>query len=188
MDNQEPDNDQIQEEVQDKWANLREFSKLGGRKPIKNLFIEFAETAEEKENAKYSFEEFHQIFLEEKDMTEYKAAIRCVGTWSEWLRFKEQWPLLRNSIEKWKDELEVKMQSDAMTKLLSLVTCKSDQTAANVCKFLVQSGYNKREGAGRPSKQEMAKQAKELARIAADTDEEEQRILSLVVGGKGGKS
>lgn len=157
---------------------------LGGKPSVKVLFIQYAETEEEKQNAKYDMENFHEVFLDEADLTEYKAAMRLTGSWEEWSRFKHQWPTFRYNIAKWKEELEVKLRSDAMSKLVSLVASKSDQTAATVCKFLVQSGWDKREGAGRPSKTEMRKQAQEIARVAADTKEEEDRILELIDGGK----
>jgi hypothetical protein len=158
----------------------------GGRIPIKNKFIQFAETEEEKANAKYDMDVFHEVFLEHEDFTEYRPALALVGSWELWCKWKREWPMFRNNIEMWKQELEIKLRSRAMQKLTALVDSKSEQTAANVCKFLVQCGWDKREGAGRPSKEEMRRQAQDIARAAADTQEEETRVLELITGGKNG--
>jgi hypothetical protein len=155
-----------------------------GKESIKVKFIQYAETEEEKTNAIYDMDVWHQTFLEVGDFTEYKAAIALVGDWITWEKYKAQWPTLRRNIQAWKDELEVKLQSDAMTKLVTLVHSKSEQTAANVCKFMVQSGYSQRASAGRPSNEEKRKEAARIARAASDTEEEEGRVLQLLTGGK----
>lgn len=154
---------------------------VGGKPPVKQLFFGFGENDDQ---ALYDMEEFHQTFLEEEDFTEYRPAVKLTGSWAEWNRIKSSWPTFRYNITAWKEELEIKLRSRAMAKLTSLVDSSSEQTAANVCKFLVTCGYDERKGAGRPSKSERTKAAAEIAKTAADTVEEEGRVLELLAGGR----
>jgi hypothetical protein len=128
----------------------------------------------------YDLNVFHDVFLEERDVTEYKAALRLVGSWEKWCLIKRDWPAFVDTIERWKIELEQKLRSDAMQKLLALLDDSNSQTQASVAKFIVQSQWDKKE-VGRPSKAEQKKAARELAKLAAATDEEAERIQQFIV-------
>ena len=140
-----------------------------GRQAAKSLF----------EDGTYDLEEFHDTFLEMEDPTEYKPALKLVGSWREWERIKRDWPTFRSHIKDWVEELDVKLKSKAVEQINKLAF-ESDNYQAN--KWLAEEGYNKRQGAGRPSKAEKERAAKELATSAAETKEDKARILKLVNG------
>lgn len=140
-----------------------------GRRPSKSLF----------EDGTYNIEEFHDVFLELEDPTEYKPALQLCGSWREWNRLKRDWPQFNAYIEEWKAELDVKLQSRAVDKVKTLMDSDNYQAA----KFISEGGWNKRAGAGRPSKAERSRAAKEIASQAAETKAEEDRILKLINGG-----
>lgn len=155
---------------------------VSGRKPSRMLFEEYnAEYLDTPTYIKpvYSIKQWHDTFLKCRDLTEWKACQELVGDWDEWCRLKRDFPDLADFIERWKVEVVVAIQSESMEKILSLVTTSSDQTAASCAKFILQKGWEKSE-VGRPDKGELKKQAKELARIAADTDDEAKRIEKLL--------
>ncbi len=148
-------------------------SKVPGRKPSKELF----------ENGTYSLEEFHDLFIELEDMTEYEPAIQLVESWKEWERLKRDWPRLASHINDWKEELAIKLRSQASRKIKEL-SDGDDAKALQAAKWIAEGGWNKRAGAGRPTKAQATKEAKEIARAASETREEENRVLKVLNGGK----
>ena len=74
---------------------------VSGRQPSKALF----------DDGTYDLEEFHDVFIELEDPTEYKPALQLVGSWREWERLKREWPKLREHIADWNEELEIKLKS-----------------------------------------------------------------------------
>ena len=140
-----------------------------GRQPAKRLF----------EDGTYDLNTFHDVFIELEDPTEYKPAMQLVGSWMEWNRLKRDWPTFNDRIAEWKEELEVKLKSKAIQHINDLAF-KVKNYQAN--KWLAEEGYNRRQGAGRPTKAEKTKQAKELANQAADTQKDKARVLKLING------
>ncbi len=150
-------------------------AKARGRKPSATLF---------NEDGPYCLDEFHDIFIECEDMTEYTAAIKLVGSWKEWCRIKNDWPAFVGYIEEWKEELEILLRSRATAKIQSLLEdSESDSVKMQAAKYLSEAGWKKRAGAGRPSKREKERELKAMAQSAAETKDEETRILKLVNGG-----
>lgn len=134
------------------------------------------------ENGTYDIEEFHQAFLELEDMTEYEPAIKLVGSWKEWERLKRDSVTFNAYVTEWKAELTVKLASKAVKKINELVA-GDDAKALQAAKWIAEEGWNKRTGKGRPSKAEREREAKELAKAAAETKQEEDRILKVLNGG-----
>lgn len=141
-----------------------------GRMPARSLF----------EDGTYKLEDFHDAYIECEDMTEYKPAMKMVGTWKEWCRLKRDWPTFNSYLAEWREELEIKLRSRAMEKLQGLVAEGNLQAA----KFFAEEGYNKKKGAGRPGKSERDQAAKELAKAAAETAQDRERILKVINGGR----
>jgi hypothetical protein len=152
--------------------NLNKLHSTGsrGRIPSKSLF----------EDGTYDILEFHDTFIEIGDPTEYKAAIELVGSWQEWERLKRDWLGFQNHITLWKEELDIKLKSEAIERINKLA--QTEHYQAN--KWVAEEGYSKQGKAGRPSKKEKKKAAEELARAAAETKEERERVLKLVNQGK----
>lgn len=148
---------------------------LGGRKYSKQLFKQF--------NTGdcvpiYDLDEFHQVFLEEADLTEYRAAIRLVGTWTEWQRIKRDWYDFPKMIEAWKDEVETKLRSQALDKLVDLMASARPETAASIAKFIAQSSWDR--GKAKVSEKEASRSREEAFKKASVTSEEAARITTML--------
>ena len=147
-----------------------------GRKPAKALF----------EDGTYDLVEFHDVFVEEEDITEYKAAIILIGSWPEWERIKRDWPTFNQHLELWKQEITIRLKSKAIAKVNEIAQGDSPQ-ATSAAKWIAEEGWNKRAGKGRPSKAERTREARVLAKAASDTEDESQRIFEVLEGGSKSK-
>lgn len=142
-----------------------------GRQAAKALF----------EDGTYDLNKFHKIFIEHEDLTEYTAAIELVGSWREWNRLKRDWPAFNSvHIKEWKEELEVIFKSRAIKQVMT----SAKRGNFNASRWIAEQGFNKKAGAGRPSKSDKARAAKEIAEASAETKEDEQRIMKVINGGK----
>lgn len=138
-----------------------------GRQAAKSLFSE---------DGPYDLQEFHDVFIQSEDITEYDPALKLVGSWAEWERIKRDWPAFNTHIQLWKEELEVLFKSRAVKQVLK----SADDGNFQASRWIAEQGFNKKAGAGRPSKAEKDRAAKELAEAAAETKDEKARILKLV--------
>jgi hypothetical protein len=148
-----------------------------GRKPSKTLFKDFDD------EGIYTLEEFHDIFVECEDITEYEAAIKLVGSWTEWERIKRDWPNFQSYITVWKEEINIRLKSQTIRKLREIASGDTSQAAA-AAKWIAEEGWQRKSGKGRPTKAETAREAKALAKATSDTNNEYTRMLELLDGGK----
>ena len=92
-------------------------------RPTRKLFKEYNKEATQ------SIKDWHKKFIELADPTEYKAAIELAGSWTEWERFKKEWPVFKNNIlPKWIAEVEIKIRSDAILQVVAQT--RSDPVSA----------------------------------------------------------
>jgi hypothetical protein len=148
-----------------------------GRPPVKTRF------KQNNPDGDLCLDEFHDVFVACEDLTEYDAAIKLLGSWPEWVQFKNNWSRFPLLIEEWKDEILIKLKSQAMKKIQALAA-SDDKQALQAAKFIVQEEHKKLAGQGRPTKAAKDRAAKEIAKGAAETKEEEKRILRVMEGGK----
>lgn len=158
---------------------------MAGRQASLTLFEEYNDGSV---TAIYVLEEFHQKFLEERDLTEYKPAIELVGSWKEWERLKRDSSKFKNFVSEWKDELEVLLRSEALKKITDIVVNGKDQASLSAAKFIAQHGYNKLP-VGRPNQEQIKMEARELAQRNSETSDEAKRIeealnIHVIEGGK----
>lgn len=148
-----------------------------GRLPSKALF----------HDGTYDLDEFKRVFLETKDIFEYKAAIKLVGSWDEWNRLKRDWPKFADYVADWTEELKVVLQSEAMEKIIQLSN-STDNSALTASRFIVQGKYeglqSKQPKRGRPSKDEVRGAARSMARDERDEQEELKRVRESAIGKK----
>lgn len=144
-----------------------------GRQDSRSLF---------EEGGKYDLDVFHDTFLDCEDLTGYDAALKLLTgvpksrRWREWNRIKRDWPAFNTYLQEWREELEVIFTSRALKQITAAVEEGHQQSA----KWIAEQGYNRRPGAGRPSKAEKDRAAKEIAKNAAETREDKARILKIV--------
>lgn len=118
------------------------------------------------ETGKFTLEELKEKFLEKEDPTEYFFAVDILGSWDTWKELRS-FKLVRTEIEKWRDELEVKLRAKSFMALLEEARNKNSRNSYDANKMIVKEGWKLPEasmGRGRPSKEDIKR---ELAKQAA---------------------
>jgi len=147
-----------------------------GKRVILQLFKEFAR-CDVKFRPVYTLQEWKEVFLDLRDPSEYSAAMALLGDWEHWLEVRNH-PMIKQHVDKWQAELEVKLRSEAIQQMKVHAKQPGGTAAA---KWLADKGYAQ-EGAkkpvGRPKKEEDIP-TPNTARIAGD-----MARLGIIVGGK----
>jgi hypothetical protein len=131
-----------------------QFLNSEGRPLTQSLFLEVGYTDEAIYTLKEVDHEYNgkvypslkRLYLEAADPTEYVFATEHLMGWKHWQRICEN-KLLRKHIEEWREELEVKLRSEAVRQAIAHAASGTFQAA----KWVADRGWATR-GAGRPSK------------------------------------
>ncbi|MNJ09616.1 hypothetical protein D3C77_37620 [compost metagenome] len=91
-----------------------------------------------------------RLYLVEEDPTEWSFADKYLLGWQHWKRLCEN-KVIAKHVEEWREELELKLRSQAIRDMQAL--CASESGNYSAAKFLADRGWEKR-SAGRPSKAE----------------------------------
>jgi hypothetical protein len=120
----------------------------------------------------------YRLYMETDDPTEYQFAIQHLGGWEHWQKLcKCSW--FKEYIQSWRAELEVRTRSKALLALRDIAKDSTHKASAAVNRYLVDNGWKaveEKKGRGRPSKDEVKKEADRIARESRDTEDEFQRI------------
>lgn len=122
----------------------------------------------------------YKLYLQCNDPTEYSFATQCLDGLYHWETLQEcSW--FKPYIDRWRRELELRMKSQALSRVMSEAKSTSKNAlAAN--KYLLERGWEPKEGQGarrgRPSKEEIKQAASEAAKASETLSEDYQRILS----------
>lgn len=100
-----------------------------------------------------------RLYLEFEDPTEYEFANSVLLGWKHWQRMCEN-KVIRKHIDEWREELEVKLRSQAIRDAIQEAKKGHFQAA----KWVADRGWSTR-GAGRPSKAEIEKEKSIQAKI-----------------------
>lgn len=95
-----------------------------------------------------------RLYLEMEDVGEYDFATKYFYSWKHWQRIKDN-AALKEYVEEWSTELEVKMRSQAIRDIVN-ITADGAQGSFQAAKWLADRGWDKR-APGRPSKSEKDK-------------------------------
>lgn len=147
-----------------------------GKRVILQLFKEFARP-DVKYTPVYTLREWHDVFLDCRDPSEYEPAMQLLGDWEHWQDVRNH-ALLKPHVDKWQEELAVKLKSEAIKQIKQHAKQPGGTAAA---KWLADKGYAQeatKKAVGRP-KTEKEIPTPNLGRIAGD-----MARLGLVVGGK----
>lgn len=124
-------------------------------------------------------------FVALKDPTGRKWALTYLGDWTHWLRLM-RCPWFREAYESWIVELNLQLKSEAINKIMELMSSENPSQALAAAKFIATKGYDQTPR-GRPSKAEVDGEVKRAAEALAVEDEDMQRIgLKVIEGGKRG--
>ena len=109
-------------------------------------------------------------YLAVADPTEYEFAIQELGGWSHWKAMLDSPPILKE-VESWREELEIKIRSEA----ISQMSIHAKEGSYQASKYLADKGWDLRK-AGAPSKAEKAGQKKTDRKLAAVINADAQRL------------
>lgn len=114
-----------------------------------------------------------KIYMEIADPTEYEFAMHVFGSWRIWERITGN-KLLMKHIQGWRDELEVKLRSQAVRALVDTATAEGAK-GTTAAKYIAEKGWVKRK-AGAPSNEEKERELK----IQIDMDDELKDIADRI--------
>jgi len=158
-----------------------------GRYIVQGLFLEdrynidlavYTLAGEDKVHKGKTFPSLKKLYLEEGDPTEYSFAEKYLYDWPHWQRLCKN-AIVGRHIEQWRDELALSLRSEGIATLLDLAVNEGSYQAA---KWLADEGWTKNKR-GRPSKDQISKEAKRMAQIQSEYAED-FKLLSLHEGGK----
>lgn len=135
-----------------------------------------------KENDDGPLPSLYRLYIEActQDPTEYVFANLYFENWGHWTDLcSSEW--FKPYIARWRNELEVKIRSRSLALLLEQALGASRE-AVQVNKWIVEGGYGSKPkggstGRGRPSKEDIAKEAQRQAGQAQRLDEDYLRIV-----------
>jgi len=113
------------------------------------------------------------MYMEEADPTEYSIAMRVFGSWQHWQKMCKNKSIMFY-INKYREELEVKLRSNAVKSLYATAVQEGSKGTA-AAKYIADKGYDKRK-AGAPSKEEKAREMKVHTKISDEVKEDFERL------------
>lgn len=157
----------------------------GGRYLTQSLFLEFQYNTQyavytlddqDKEYEGKLYPSLKRLYLETMDPTGYEFANRYLFNYEQWTRICANKQLYAE-IEQWELELEVKIRSIGVRRVLAMGV---DNFSA--AKWAVDGHWNAKRG--RPSKKEQEREREIRQRVADETQEESSRVAHLIPGAK----
>jgi len=133
-----------------------------------------------KDNDDGSFPSLYRLYMAQEDPTEYVFANTYFESWQHWAELcASDW--FQPYLKRWRAEMEVKIRSRSLALLLEQALGGSRE-AVQVNKWIVEGGYTPKgkggsTGRGRPSKEDISKEAH---RMAGDTQRLEEDFLRIV--------
>jgi len=132
--------------------------------------------SEDKEHPEYGkLISIRKIYLEANDPTEYSVAMAIVDSWDHWQRIcasKKVGPYIKQL----RDELEVKMRSQAIHEMAKIST--QGVKGLSAARWLAEGSWKGKRG--RPKKAEVERQMKIDAKIQSEVDEDFSRIQDFL--------
>lgn len=163
----------------DAYASLKDSM---GRPRTLSLFVEHKH---DKYSAPFTLKPYdhrgrmsmYRKYMEIGDPTEYSQAIGLLGSWEHWQTLcAAKW--FKPYIEKWREELRVKFESDRYREMQEVAdTCKGTPQGVQATKWLAERYSNSKPAKrGRPSKAEKAAALKEQLKEEELLAEEQERL------------
>jgi hypothetical protein len=123
-------------------------------------------------------------FVALRDPTGYKWAMAYLGDWRHWERLIGI-PWFADAVDTWRNQLKLKLQSEALEKIQEIAGGDSSQALA-AAKYIAEEGWNPKSNRGRPSKVEVTAEMKRLTQAAQVVSDDAARIgLKVINGDKG---
>ena len=140
-----------------------------GRPLTQSLFLEEGYTAyavytlkeDDYEYKGKTYPSLKRLFVEFEDPTEYEFSKKYLLGWQQWKKICKNQSLAKH-IEEWREELELKIRSQAVRDMIDM---SADSGSFQAAKFLSDRGWDKR-AAGRPSKKDVKREQRVQERIS----------------------
>lgn len=145
-----------------KELDKSKFTTATGKYLTKGLFLEidynvkfamFTLRDDDREYKGLKYPSLKKAYLEMQDPTEYEFATECLGSWSHWLQICKS-PLLVPHIERWREELELKIRAQGVRAMINEATL-GGRGQASAARWLAERGFLPKGAAvkvGRPKK------------------------------------
>jgi len=119
------------------------------------------------------------LYLEARDPTEYRFATTVLGSYEHW-RVLCSLAWFTPHIESWREELDLLIRQEAADAAREVMSNSESSPAAKMsaAKFLSERGWERKTTRGRPSKGEVAREARRLAEKSEHVNEDYKRILT----------
>jgi hypothetical protein len=157
------------------------FRAANGNRLLSSLFYE--EAGEDKSHVLYTLKDYdhngypslYRLYMEEGDIFEYSFANKYFEGWDHWqLVSNAGW--FRPYITRWRHELELRIRSEALERLIEDARSGS-RTSASSNRFLLEKGWVDKNSKGRPSKEQIKAEAARLAQSREQVEADLLRIL-----------
>lgn len=119
----------------------------------------------------------YEDYLRIADPTEYRFAVRCIGSWSQWEALLQEEPL-KTDIVRWRRELEVKLRSEALQRIMDVASNEGTRDSLQANRYLLEANYGNKDKVGRPSTKAIEQKAKELVAHNEQVKADFQRVFS----------
>lgn len=152
-----------------------------GKYITQNLFLEFSYDTEkavytfadeDKEYKGVIYPSLRKLYLEVGDPTEYEFATKYLWGWEHWKRILGN-KILREEVDKWREELEVKLRAAGVRAALA-----QTNGSFNAAKWAADGGWDVKRG--RPTKAEKERERKRREAAVKETEADADRIVHLV--------
>lgn len=163
---------------------MNKFKSNNGSLLFKPLFLEFSRD-EERDRVLYTIKDedvspqiksLKKLYLEQEDLSEYTFASLYFNDYNHWERLtKFYW--FAPVVDKWRRELEVKIRSEALRKLVEIAKGNSPQAAA-VNRYLAEGKWK-----DKPKKDKVypkSKKEKDSLGLVDNIDDDFDRLISKV--------
>lgn len=128
---------------------------------------------------------FRRLYLEIGDPSEYRQAKELCGGWEHWQELlKSKW--FTDYITDLRSELAVQLRSQGLMKLLEIMNGDDPNKAATIARYFADQDYREKRKPGRPSNEEVSRQAREIAESNQRVQRDAARLgLSVVPKNEG---
>ena len=113
------------------------------------------------------------LFLEYNDPTGYQFALDVLGSYEHWLKLCALKWFKADYLNKWLDELEVKLKSEGLRKINTVAAGDSAQ-AFNASRYLAEKGWEPKKG--RPTKADIKRAATIGAEVESRVNSDLERL------------
>ena len=114
-----------------------------------------------------------QAYMAERDLTGYIFAEKYLYNYKHFIRLKSS-KVIGAHIAEWEEELEILIRAESVSNLIKLAQ-EEGNLGMQAAKFIASKGYDKA-GKGRPSKEDINKEAKRQVRLKEEVASARERI------------